>query len=140
MIYGAGAVGNFGRLLSAVRLGAPLPFGLIQNRRAFLGIENLISFIQLRLSASASSKFETFLVADNEQVSTPDFIRELARASARPARLLPVPIRLLRLPMNYLGLSDTLFGSLEVDVGKATATGWQCPLTMAEGLSRAVSS
>ena len=140
MIYGAGATGNFGRLLSAVRSGVPLPFGLIKNRRAFLGIENLISFIQHRLSASASSRFEIFLVADNEQVSTPNFIRELARASARPARLLPVPIQLLRLPMNYLGLSDALIGSLEIDVGKAIATGWQCPLTMAEGLSRAVSS
>ena len=79
-------------------------------------------------------------MADNEQVSTPNFIRELARASARPARLLPVPIQLLRLPTNYLGLADTLIGSLEIDVGKATATGWKCPLTMAEGLSRAVSS
>jgi UDP-glucose 4-epimerase len=140
MIYGAGAAGNFGRLLSAVRSGVPLPFALIKNRRAFIGIDNLISFVQHRLFTSASSKFEIFLVADNEQVSTPDFIQKLARASARPARLLPVPIQLLRLPLNYLGLGDTLHGSLEIDVGKATAIGWQCPLTMAEGLSRAVSS
>ena len=137
MIYGAGAVGNFGRLLSAVRSGVPLPFGLIQNRRAFLGIDNLTSFIQYRLSASVSSKFEIFLVADNEQLSTPEFIRLLARASARPARLLPIPIQLLRLPMNYFGVSDALLGSLEMDVTKAHAIGWHSPLSLVEGLSRA---
>lgn len=36
MIYGAGAVGSFGKLMSAVRAGLPLPFGLIKNRRALL--------------------------------------------------------------------------------------------------------
>src|SRR5216683_3380765 len=90
MIYGAGAVGNFERLRSAVRSGVPLPFGLIKNRRAFLGIDNLTSFVQHRLETSNSSQFEVFLLADSEQVSTPEFIRLLARASTRPARLLPV--------------------------------------------------
>jgi UDP-glucose 4-epimerase len=138
MIYGAGAIGNFGKLKSAVGAGVPLPVGLIKNRRAFLGIDNLTSFVRHRLDTSNSSRFEVFLLADNEQVSTPEFIRLLARASKRPARLLPVPVSLLRLPMNYLGLSDALIGSLEMDVSKANATGWHCPLTLAEGLSRAV--
>jgi nucleoside-diphosphate-sugar epimerase len=138
MIYGAGAIGNFERLGSALRAGVPLPFGLIKNRRAFLGIDNLTSFVRHRLSTPNSSQFEVFLLADNEQVSTPEFIRLLARASARPARLLPVPVSLLRVPMNYLGLSEALIGSLEMDVTKANATGWHCPLTLAEGLSRAV--
>jgi UDP-glucose 4-epimerase len=71
-------------------------------------------------------------------MSTPDFVRELARANARPARLFPVPIQLLRLPMKYFGLSDALLGSLEMDVTKAHATGWRCPLTLVEGLSRAL--
>jgi len=83
VIFGAGAVGNFGRLLSAVHAGVPLPFGLIKNRRAFLGIDNLTSFVQHRLSTPNSSQSEVFLLADNEQVSTPEFIRLLARASAR---------------------------------------------------------
>jgi UDP-glucose 4-epimerase len=137
VIFGAGAVGNFGRLLSAVHAGVPLPFGLIKNRRAFLGIDNLTSFVQHRLSMPNSSQSEVFLLADNEQVSTPEFIRLLARSSTRPARLLPVPPALLRAPMNYFGLSDALLGSLEMDISKANATGWRCPLTLAEGLSRA---
>jgi UDP-glucose 4-epimerase len=126
MIYGAGAVGNFGSLLSAVRFGVPLPFGLIRNRRAFLAIDNLISFIQHRLSASASSRFKIFLVADNEQVSTPNFIRELARASARPARLWPVPsvysrakLRLRTVPLSVL--IDRIVKSEAIKLGAHSA-------------------
>jgi nucleoside-diphosphate-sugar epimerase len=138
MIFGAGAIGNFARLSSAVRAGMPLPFGLIKNRRAFLGIDNLTSFVCHRLSTRNLSQFEVFLLADNEQVSTPEFIRLIAHACARPARLLRIPLPLLRVPMNYLGLTDALIGSLHMDVRKANATGWSCPLTLAEGLSRAV--
>ena len=87
MIYGDGAVGNFDRLRSAVRAGVPLPFGFIRNRRAFLGIDNLTSFVKHRLGTSNPSSFEVFLLADNEQVSTPEFIRLLARACARPTSL-----------------------------------------------------
>jgi len=140
MIYGAGASGNFGKLVSAVRSGVPLPFGLVKNRRAFLGIDNLTSFILRRLSASAPPGFEVFLVADDNEVSTPDLVRGLARACARPARLLPLPISLLRPPLNALGLSDAVLGSLQMNITKAHRTGWECPLTLDEGLSLAILS
>jgi UDP-glucose 4-epimerase len=140
MIYGAGAGGNFGKLLSAVRSGIPLPFGLVRNQRAFLGIDNLTSFILHRLSASVLPNFEVFLVADDNEVSTPDFVRGLARACARPARLFPLPISLLRPPLNALGVSDALLSSLQMNVTKAHSTGWECPLKLDEGLSLAVLS
>jgi UDP-glucose 4-epimerase len=140
MIYGASAGGNFGKLLSAVRSGIPLPFGLVRNRRAFLGIDNLMSFILHGLSASVLPNFEVFLVADDQEVSTPDFVRGLARACARPARLLPLPISLLRPPLNALRVSDALLSSLQMNVTKAHSTGWKCPLTLDEGLSLAVLS
>jgi UDP-glucose 4-epimerase len=138
MIYGGNAGGNFQRLTFAVRKGIPLPFSMIHNRRAFLGVENLSSFIAHRLSTTVSSKFDIFLLADDQQVSTPEFIRELAYASACIPRLFPVPTTILRVPLRYLGLHDALLGSLEVDTTKARATGWRCPLTLSEGLARAV--
>ncbi len=51
LIYGRGAVGNFRLLVKMVRLGVPLPFASIRNRRAFLGVQNLSSFIAHRLVA-----------------------------------------------------------------------------------------
>jgi UDP-glucose 4-epimerase len=59
LIYGAGALGNFRLLVRAIQRGVPLPFGAIRNRRAFLGVENLASFIANRLSG-AERKFDVF--------------------------------------------------------------------------------
>jgi UDP-glucose 4-epimerase len=139
MIYGRGAQGNFGRLSAVVRQGFPLPFGEIRNRRAFLGIDNLTAFILARAAEAGCSPFEVFLVADDQQVSTSDFIGKLAAAYYRPTRLFSVPPAILRLPLRYFGLDATLLGSLEIDTTKARATGWSCVKTLDEGLDAALS-
>jgi UDP-glucose 4-epimerase len=59
LIYGVGALGNFRLLARAVRLGIPLPFAAIGHRRAFLSVQNLVSFITNRLSG-ADRKFDVF--------------------------------------------------------------------------------
>ena len=140
MIYGSGAGGNFQRLTSAARSGVPLPFASVRNRRAFLGIDNLTSFAVQHLSSSQPVGFEVFLLADDEQVSTPQFITELACACDSRTRLFPMPVTLLRIPLRRIGLSDALLESLEMDTSKARQIGWQPPLTMAAGLARAVTT
>jgi UDP-glucose 4-epimerase len=142
LIYGAGARGNFRLLVRAVKLGVPLPFASIHNRRAFLGVQNLASFIANRLSG-ASLNFDTFLLADDEQVSTPEFIRRIAKAADRTARLVPMPEPALRLLLTMSGrpeARDSLIGSMEIDVSKAASTGWRPPLSLDEGLRLALSS
>jgi UDP-glucose 4-epimerase len=142
LIYGAGALGNFRLLVEAIQRGIPLPFGAIRNRRAFLGVENLASFIANRLSG-AENKFDIFLVADEMQISTPEFVRQIARAAGSTARLVPVPVTALQVLLKMSRRSvarDSLIGSLEIDVSKAAATGWRPPLGMEEGLRRAVSA
>jgi len=141
LIYGAGALGNFRLLVRAIQRGIPLPFGAIRNRRAFLGVENLASFIANRLSG-ADSKFDIFLVADEMQISTPEFVRQIARAAGSTARLVPVPVTALQVLLKMSGrpeARDSLIGSMEIDVSKVAATGWRPPIGMEEGLRRAVS-
>lgn len=141
LIYGAGAKGNFRLLADAVRLGIPLPFAAIRNHRAFLSVENLSSFVSHRLSGS-DKKFDVFLLADAEQVSTPDFITRLARAAGVRSRLFPVPTSLLRSLLKLSGrleAVDSLIGSLQLDVSKAASTGWRPQITLDEGLRRATS-
>ncbi|WP_407194110.1 NAD-dependent epimerase/dehydratase family protein [Bradyrhizobium sp. STM 3566] len=142
LIYGAGAKGNFALLMRAVRRGLPLPFGAIRNRRNFLSVQNLSSFILHRLGHSdPASKFEIFLLADREQVSTPEFVRCLARASGKSARLFGIPPSLLSAVLRVTGrqdMHDGLIGSLELDISKAIATGWQPQVTLEEGLRLAV--
>lgn len=140
LVYGAGARGNFALLEKAVTHGIPLPFAAIQNRRAFLSVENLTSFILHRLSHPAGM-FEIFLVADNEQVSTPEFIERLAKAARTSARLFRLPSPLLGALLKVSGrreANDSLLGSLELDLSKAASTGWRPHISLDEGLQRAL--
>lgn len=139
LVYGAGAKGNFKLLLQAVRRGIPLPFASIHNRRAFLAVENLSSFVVHRLRYVGKT-FDLFIVADDEQVSTPEFIRRLARAAGVSSRLLPMPISLLSPLLKLSGrpdAHDSVIGSLELNVTKAASTGWRTQVTLDEGLRRA---
>ncbi|QPF93944.1 NAD-dependent epimerase/dehydratase family protein [Bradyrhizobium commune] len=144
LVYGAGAKGNFALLTRAVNLGLPLPFAAIRNHRAFLAVQNLSSFILRRLSfPDSASNFEIFLVADREQVSTPEFIERLAAASGKSPRLFGMSPTLLSSLLGVIGRQDThdsLIGSLELNVSKAIATGWQPEVSLDEGLRLALSA
>ena len=144
LVYGAGAKGNFALLTRAVHVGLPLPFAAIRNQRAFLAVQNLSSFILHRLGhPDPANNFEIFLVADREQVSTPEFVTRLAEASGKRLRLFGVPSGVLSTLLGAIGRQDThdsLIGSLELNISKAIATGWQPQVSLDEGLRLALSA
>lgn len=144
LVYGAGAKGNFKLLTRVVNFGLPLPFAAIRNHRAFLAVQNLSSFILRRLvHPDSASNFEIFLVADREQVSTPEFIERMARASGKRPRLFGMSPELLSSLLGLVGRQDThdsLIGSLELNVSKAIATGWQPEVSLDEGLRLALAA
>jgi UDP-glucose 4-epimerase len=140
LIYGPGALGNFRLLVKAAKRGIPLPFGSIHNRRAFLAVENLASFVVHRL-AHPGGKFDVFLVADDEQVSTPEFIRRIAMAMGKKPRIVPFPLIALKALFRVSGrseASDSVAGSQEVDTSKALKTGWRPQVSLDEGLRSAL--
>jgi len=140
LVYGSGARGNFAMLARAVRLGIPLPFAGIHNYRAFLSVQNLASFISARLK-QADKSFDVFLVADQEQVSTPEFIERLASAAGARSRLFSMPSPLLRVLLGMTGrqeVRDSLMGSLVLDVSKAASTGWKPAVSLDKGLRLAL--
>jgi nucleoside-diphosphate-sugar epimerase len=141
LVYGANAPGNFGKLTRVVAKGLPLPLASIDNRRSYVGIDNLIDFIVTCLEHPFAAN-ETFFVSDGEDLSTPDLIRRMARAMNRPARLLPVPTFVLMATAAMLGRRDMaqrLCGSLQVDISKSRQLlGWNPPFSVDEGLKRAV--
>jgi UDP-glucose 4-epimerase len=140
LVYGSGARGNFRLLVRTVQLGIPLPFASIRNRRAFLAVDNLASFIVDRLSR-AEQRFDIFLVADQEQVSTPELIGRIARAAGTTARLFPLPSFILSAlfrASQHTEAYDSVVGSMELDISKALSTGWRPPISLDEGLRLAI--
>lgn len=140
LIYGVGALGNFKLLIAAINRGIPLPFGCIDNRRAFLGVANLASFIVHRLTHQ-HGKFDVFLVADEEQVSTPEFVRRIEKVLGTKSRIVPFPLFALKALLRISGRSEvytSVVGSLEIDTSRALKTGWRPPLSLDEGLRNAL--
>lgn len=140
LVYGPGVKGNFAALVRAVRRRLPLPFAAVNNRRSLIALDNLVSFLALCADAerSPAAANEVFLVADGEDVSTPELIRRLGRAYGAPPRLVPVPPAWLALAARVLGKSsaaERLVGSLRIDDDKArTRLAWQPVVTMEEQL------
>ncbi len=141
LVYGPGVKANFGRLIGLVARGVPLPFASVNNARSLIGLDNLCDFIAIVLSHPAAIG-ETFLAADSAPLSTPALLRAIGAALGRPARLLPLPVGLLKVAATAVGRQGEfrrLTGSLEVDAGKAARQlGWRPPRSFQEELEATV--
>ena len=140
LIYGPGALGNFGRIVRLVRSGIPLPFASADlNLRSFIGIDNLVSFIEACLSVPAV-KHRTLLVSDNHDLSTKALIDLIAMSEGRKSKLFKVPISVLRSVFEAFGMrpmAEKLFGSLQVDPKESMELlQWEPPLSVALGFER----
>lgn len=143
LVYGPGVRANMASLLRAVQRGLPLPLGAVRNRRSLVYVENLADCLE-RCGADPRAAGRTFLVSDGEDVSTPELVRRIARAFGRPARLLPVPVALLRAAAGLAGKGpavERLAGSLAVDSSRVREVlGWTPPCSLDEGLRRTVAA
>lgn len=120
LVYGPGVRGNFLELLKAIRLGIPLPLGLVQNHRSLIYRGNLVDAL-MRCVTDRRAAGQTYLVSDGDDLSTPELIRRLGLAMGKSARLWPVPSTILRFLgrlVNQSGAIERLTGSLQVDISK----------------------
>ena len=142
LVYGANALGNFGSLVKWVRKNIPLPFGAVHNQRSLIALENLVDFIALCADRNRSplAANEVFLISDGEDVSTTELLCKVARAQGKLARLIPVPVGLMKFAARLLGkgtVADRLFGNMQVDSSKARdLLGWKPVVTMDEALEK----
>jgi nucleoside-diphosphate-sugar epimerase len=139
LVYGPGVKANFAALMRAVQRGIPLPLGAVHNKRSLLALDNLVDFI-ITCTTHPAAANQTFLVSDGQDLSTIDLVRGIAQASGVPARLLPVPVPILRLAARMFGKTDAidrLCGNLQIDASKArNLLDWVPPVSVEEGLRR----
>jgi len=140
LVYGPGVKANFAAMMRWLQRGVPLPLGAIHNQRSLVALDNLVDLIVTCLTHPAAAN-QTFLVSDGEDVSTTQLLRRMGQAMGRPARLIPVPTRFLKLAAAMVGKQDVaqrLCGSLQVDIEKTRRLlGWNAPFTLDQGLKKA---
>lgn len=141
LVYGPGVKANFASMMRWVARGFPLPLGAIHNARSMVALDNLVDLLVICLKHSAAAG-QTFLVSDGQDVSTTELLRRTAQAMDKKALLLPVPASVLELGASLLGkraVAQRLCGSLQVDIEKTRRLlGWSPPLTLDQGLKKAV--
>lgn len=141
LIYGKGVKANFKNLIKLCQSKLPLPFGAIHNKRSMVYIENLIDFINLCITHPKAAN-ETFLISDDEDVSTTTLIRTIRTTLGLPSLLLPIPQSWIVFMLYLIGrksLSTRLCGNLQVDITKAkTLLGWKPPFTFEQGIKNTI--
>ncbi|MES2306079.1 MAG: NAD-dependent epimerase/dehydratase family protein [Gemmatimonadota bacterium] len=139
LVHGPGAGGNLAMLLRLLRWRIPLPLAAIRNRRAVLGIENLVDAL-LKASMAPGAAGQVLLLRDEPLLSTPEIARALADGAGSRALLWPLPERWLRGAARALGreaYAGRVLDSLEVSLEHTTAmTGWVPRLSARDGLRR----
>lgn len=142
LVYGPGVKANFKRLLSLSRSRLPIPLGAIQNQRSLIYIENLVDFVNLTITHPHAEN-QVFFVSDDEDLSTAQLIRSLAKYQGRKVYLPAVSKSVIEGLFNWLlpGLYAKLCESLQLDITKAKNTlGWKPPFTPQAGLRKTVQS
>jgi nucleoside-diphosphate-sugar epimerase len=123
LVYGPGVKANFRSMMAWLKRGVPLPLGAITNNRSLVALDNLVDLIVTCIQHPAAAN-QVFLVSDDEDLSTSELLRRMAKALGRPAYLLPLPMWMLNRTAQLLGkkaFSQRLCGSLQVDIGKTKA-------------------
>lgn len=121
LIYGPGVKANFANLYQFVKRDLPLPFGLAySNRRSLVSVYNLVDLIIL-CSYHPQAGGNVFMASDDHDLSLKQLVLEMGKTLGKRPKLLPVPIKLMKVGARLLGkkdYADRLFGNLQVDIQK----------------------
>ncbi|KAB2714089.1 NAD-dependent epimerase/dehydratase family protein [Brucella intermedia] len=128
LVYGPGARANLKALIRLCDSGLPLPFGLANNRRSFVSLENVARALTF-LSVAPAQKVagRVFHLAEPQPRSTKELVTKLRAALGKSSRLVPVPpvvMRLLLSAAGKSGLYDQLYGDLVADTSSLIEAGF----------------
>ncbi|WP_279151650.1 NAD-dependent epimerase/dehydratase family protein [Photobacterium iliopiscarium] len=137
LVYGPKAPGNFGLLTKLVAKLPLLPFGLVNNRRSFIAVQNLVDLL-LTCAKHPDAAGHTFLASDGESISTKEFINAIAKGLNKSIYQVPIPTSLMRFSAKLIGkqsMSEQLLDNLEVDSSNAfDVIGWEPLYTMEQAM------
>lgn len=137
LVYGPNVKANFSSMMNWLQRGVPLPLGSLRSKRSFVALHNLIDLITVCLQHPAAAN-QTFLVSDGDDLTISELLRRTGTALGRPARLIPIPMMVLRAWTKLLhqeAVSKRLLDSLQVDISKTRRVlGWTPPVRVDDAL------
>lgn len=139
LVYGPGVGANFLALVKVIAKGIPLPLGAVKARRSLVYVDNLSDSI-IRCTADPHAPGQCFHVADDDSPTVAELVRAIGGLLGKPARLLPVPPRLLRAAGRMTGrlpLVERLTANLRVDnTHIREVMAWRPDYSLEQGLER----
>jgi len=143
LVYGPGVKANFLSMLKWVKSGLPLPLGSARNLRSLVSVRNLADLIE-KCATNTAAKNQIFNASDDHDVSTTELLKTIAAAMDKPARLIQVPLPVLKLGSRIIGKPrayDGLCGSFQLDISHTKQKlGWHAPFSLQEEIATTVAS
>ena len=141
LVYGKNAPGNFRTLLKLAEANFFLPLGAVNNSRSFVSVDNLVDLI-ITCIEHPSAANQTFLVSDDEDISSSNLLNKLIVFAGKTPSLLPVPVFFLELVASMFGKNQVLerfTSSLTIDIEYTKETlNWKPPISLDEGIRRCI--
>ena len=142
LVYGPRVKANFLSMLKWVKSGLPLPLGSARNLRSLVSVRNLADLIE-NCATNTAAKNQIFNVSDDHDVSTTELLKTIAAAMDKPARLIKVPLPILKLGSQIIGKPrayDGLCGSFQLDISQTKQKlGWRVPFSLQDEIAMTVS-
>jgi len=143
LVYGPGVKANFLSMLKWVRSGLPLPLGSARNLRSLVSVRNLSDLIE-NCATNTAAKNQIFNVSDDHDVSTTELLKTIAAAMDKPARLIKVPLPVLKLGSQIIGKPrayEGLCGSFQLDISQTKQKlGWHAPFSLQDEIATTVAA
>lgn len=141
IIYGANAKNNFLSLVNVMKSSFLLPLGGVRNCRSFVGVNNISDFVYKCIVAEPLLvKNKVFLISDNQDLSTSDFLRKINDAYNLKCHIVQIPgfqifVKAVLALMGKSSIYDSLYANCQIDCSHAIdCLGWEPPYTVEEEL------
>ena len=141
LVYGPGAKGNMAKLINIIKLGIPLPFKLITNKRSMIGIHNLLNFLMTCIDNPKASR-KIFLVSDEKGLSIQDLVHHISSAMGKNIFMFPFPIFIIKFIFSIFckqRVLRQLTGSSNININYTKKIlGWKPPYSSKEEIIKMV--
>ena len=141
LVYGPEVKANFLSMMKWIDSGVPLPLGSARNLRSFVSVRNLADLIE-NCATNTAAKNQVFNVSDDHDVSTTELLKAIGAAMKKPARLIKVPLSVLKLGSQIISktnMYDRLCSSFQLDISQTRQKlDWQPPFSLQEEIAATV--